>query len=45
VAQTTLLCYPTGSGEVVQVGIEANINGSALSIQKMEVQAKNGKIT
>lgn len=45
VAQTTLLCYPTGSGEVVQVGIEANINGNALSIQKMEVQAKNGKIT
>jgi hypothetical protein len=42
---TTLMCYPTGSGKVVQVGIEADIEGSALSVQKLEVQAKNGKIT
>lgn len=40
----TLVAYPTGSGKVVQTGYEANINGSALSIQKIELQAKNGKI-
>jgi hypothetical protein len=45
VNQTTLVCYPTGSGKVVQVGIEADINGNGLSIQKLEVFAKNGKIT
>jgi hypothetical protein len=45
VNQTTLICYPTGSGKVVQVGIEADIDGAALSIQKLEVHAKNGKIT
>jgi hypothetical protein len=40
----TLVAYPTGSGKVIQTGYEANINGSALSIQKIEIQAKNGKI-
>lgn len=40
----TLKAYPTGSGKVVQTGYEADINGSALSIQKIEIQAKNGKI-
>lgn len=40
----TLKAYPTGSGKVIQTGYEADINGSALSIQKIEIQAKNGKI-
>jgi hypothetical protein len=40
----TLVAYPTGSGKVIQTGYEADINGSALSIQKIEIQAKNGKI-
>ena len=41
----TLVAYPTGSGKVIQTGYESDINGSALSIQKIEIQAKNGKIT
>jgi hypothetical protein len=40
----TLTAYPTGAGKVIQTGYEADINGSALSIQKIEIQAKNGKI-
>jgi hypothetical protein len=44
VSQVTLVAYPTGSGTVVQTGYESDINGSALSIQKLEIQAKNGKI-
>lgn len=40
----TLVAYPTGSGKVIQTGYESDINGSALSIQKIEIQAKNGKI-
>lgn len=44
VALQTLVAYPTGSGKVVQTGYESNISGSALSIQKLEFQAKNGKI-
>ncbi len=44
VLQSTLVAYPTGSGKVVQTGYESEINGSALSIQKIEIQAKNGKI-
>jgi hypothetical protein len=44
VLQTTLVAYPTGSGKVVQTGYEADINGSALSIQKIEIAAKNGKV-
>lgn len=39
-----LVAYPTGAGKVIQTGYEADINGSALSIQKIEIQAKNGKI-
>jgi hypothetical protein len=42
--QTTLVAYPTGAGKVVQTGYEADINGSLLSIQKIELQAKQGKI-
>jgi hypothetical protein len=40
-----LKAYPTGSGKVIQTGYEALINGSPLSIQKLEIHAKNGKIT
>lgn len=43
-ALQTLVAYPTGSGKVIQTGYEADINGSSLSIQKIEIQAKNGKI-
>jgi hypothetical protein len=44
VLQQTLTAYPTGSGIVVQTGYEANINGSPLSIQRIEIAAKQGKI-
>jgi hypothetical protein len=44
IAMSTLKCYPTGSGKIIQTGYEADINGSALSVQKIEIQAKNGKI-
>lgn len=33
-----------GSGEVLQVGFEANVNGSELSIQKMDIFVKQGRI-
>lgn len=45
VSLSTLVAYPTGSGKVVQTGYEADINGSGLSIQKIEILAKNGKVT
>ena len=40
-----LRAYPSGSGKVVQFGFEAYVSGAPLSIQKIEVHAKNGKIT
>jgi len=43
IALNTLTVYPTGAGKVVQTGYEADINGSSLSIQKLEIHAKNGK--
>jgi len=33
-----------GKGAVVQIGIEADIEGGALSLQKMDIFAKNGKL-
>jgi len=45
VALQTLSVYPTGSGKVIQTGYEMDINSLALSIQKIEIHAKNGKIT
>lgn len=33
-----------GSGEVLQVGFEATVNGSELSIQKMDIFVKQGRI-
>jgi hypothetical protein len=40
-----LKAYGSGSGKAIQVGFEVDINGTPLSIQKIEMQAKNGKIT
>ena len=40
----TLVAYPSGSGKVVQTGYESEITGASLSIQKIEIQAKNGKL-
>ena len=45
VALQTLVVSASGTGKVVQTGYESNINGTALSIQKIEIQAKNGKLT
>jgi hypothetical protein len=45
VALQTLTVAASGSGKVVQTGYESDINGSALSIQKIEIQAKNGKMS
>jgi len=39
-----IVAYPTGSGVVIQTGYEADIQGSPLSIQKIELFAKNGKV-
>jgi hypothetical protein len=44
IALNTLSVSATGSGKVVQTGYESNIYGAQLSIQKIEIQAKNGKI-
>jgi hypothetical protein len=44
VSLQTLTAYPTGSGKVIQTGYEADVQGYALSIQKLEIHAKNGKI-
>ena len=43
-ALQTLVAYPTGAGKVIQTGYEADITGAPLSVQKIEIQAKNGKI-
>jgi hypothetical protein len=45
VALQTLTVSASGSGKVVQTGYETDINGTPLSIQKIEIQAKNGKIS
>ena len=45
VALQTLTVPASGSGKIVQTGYESDINGSALSIQKIEIQAKDGKLT
>jgi len=44
IALNTLTVSASGSGKVVQTGYELVINGAQLSIQKIEIQAKNGKI-
>ena len=40
----SLSVFPNGAGKVVQTGYETDIFGSALSIQKIEIFAKNGKL-
>jgi len=45
VALQTLVVSATGTGKVVQTGYESDINGIPLSIQKIEIQAKQGKIS
>lgn len=45
VALRTLTVQASGSGKIVQTGYEANINGSALSIQRIEIQSKDGKMS
>jgi hypothetical protein len=45
VALQTLVAQASGSGKIVQTGYEANINGSALSIQRIEIQTKDGKMS
>jgi hypothetical protein len=44
VAIQRLISTASGSGKVVQTGYEAEINGSLLSFQKIEIHAKNGKV-
>lgn len=43
VALQTLTVSASGAGKIVQTGYEADIDGSQLSIQKIEIQAKDGK--
>jgi hypothetical protein len=45
VALQTLMVSASGAGKIVQTGYEATINGSQLSIQKIEIKAKNGKFS
>ena len=40
-----LTAYGSGGGKIVQTGFEININGSPISFQKIEIQAKTGKLT
>jgi len=41
---STLVGQASGFGKVVQTGYEVGINGSPISIQKIEIQSKNGKM-
>jgi hypothetical protein len=45
VALQTLSTSASGSGKIVQTGYESNINGAPLSIQRIEIQSKDGKMT
>lgn len=45
VALQTLSVLAGGSGKIVQTGYETNISGSPLSIQRIEIQSKDGKIS
>lgn len=44
VSLQTLVAYPSGSGKIIQTGYETEIAGAPLSIQKIEIQTKDGKI-
>ena len=43
VALQTLSASASGSGKIVQTGYETNINGAPISIQRIEIQSKDGK--
>ena len=45
VALQTLSVQASGSGKIVQTGYESNINGAPLSIQRIEIQSKDGKMS
>jgi hypothetical protein len=45
VALQQLQAQASGSGKIVQTGYESDINGSSMSIQKIEIQAKEGKLS
>lgn len=45
VALQQLQTPASGSGKVVQTGYESNISGAPMSIQKIEIQAKEGKVS
>ena len=40
----TIRIAASGSGNVMQLGFEADVNGGALSIQKMDIYVKQGRI-
>ena len=40
-----LVAYGNGAGKIVQTGFEVNIDGFPISFQKIEIQAKTGKLT
>lgn len=44
IALQTLTTYPTGSGKIIQVGFESDVAGLPLSVQKIEIHAKQGKL-
>jgi hypothetical protein len=45
VALQTLIANGSGSGKIVQTGYETDINGLQLSIQKIEIQSKHGRLS
>jgi hypothetical protein len=45
VALQTLVVQASGSGKIVQTGYESNISGTSLSIQRIEIQSKDGKMS
>jgi hypothetical protein len=45
VALQTLMANGSGSGKIVQTGYETDINGYQLSIQKIEIQHKHGRLS
>jgi hypothetical protein len=45
IALQTLTVSASGSGKVVQSGYESDIDGTALSFQKIEIQSKQGRLS
>lgn len=45
IALDTLKFNSSGSGKVIQIGFESDINGSPLSVQKVDIAIKTGKNT